>query len=102
MGEKWEAIVKSIKFHLRRTIGETLFIYEEFSPLFARVQAVLNSRPLGPLSNDPEDISVLTPEHLLVGSVLNSVPEPSLIDLKTSRLSRWQLIQERLQQFWSQ
>ncbi|XP_011883306.1 PREDICTED: uncharacterized protein LOC105570566 [Vollenhovia emeryi] len=102
MGGKWEAVVKSIKFHLRRTIGETPLTFEEFSTLLTQIEAVLNSRPLEPLSDDPDDLSALTPGHFLVGSALNAIPEPSLIDISTSRLSRWQLIQQRVQQFWSQ
>lgn len=95
-------MVKSIKFHLRRTIGETLLTFEELTTLLTQVEAILNSRPLEPLSDDPEDISVLTPGHFLIGNPLTTIPEPSLDDLEISRLSRWQFIQQRVQQFWSQ
>ena len=49
---KWEAAVKSVKFHLRRTIGETILTFEQLSTLIAHIEAVLNSRPLEPLSED--------------------------------------------------
>ncbi|XP_077256501.1 uncharacterized protein LOC143894233 [Temnothorax americanus] len=55
-----------------------------------------------PLSDDPEDVSALTPGHFLIGGPITTIPEPSLIDLETSRLSRWQLIQQRVQHFWAQ
>ncbi|XP_071571136.1 uncharacterized protein [Temnothorax nylanderi] len=102
MGGKWEAAVKSIKFHIRRTVGETRLTFEESMTLLTQIEAVLNSRPLEPLSDDPEDISALTPGHFLIGTALTAIPEPSLIDLSTSRLSRWQFIQQKVQQFWSQ
>ncbi|XP_071579117.1 uncharacterized protein [Temnothorax nylanderi] len=102
MGGKWEAVVKSVKFHLRRTIGETLLTTEELTTLLTQIEAILNSRPLEPLSDDPEDVSALTPGHFLIGGPLTTIPEPSLIDLATSRLSRWQLIQQHVQQFWAQ
>ncbi|XP_046145505.1 uncharacterized protein LOC114881879 [Osmia bicornis bicornis] len=102
MGGKWEAVVKSIKYHLRRTIGELLLTFEEFSTLLTQIEAVLNSRPLEPLSDDPDDISALTPGHFLIGSALNTIPEPSLLDVSPGRLSKWQLIQQRVQHFWSQ
>ncbi|XP_024877306.1 uncharacterized protein LOC112458103 [Temnothorax curvispinosus] len=102
MGGKWEAVVKSVKFHLRRTIGETLLTTEELTTLLTQIEAILNSRPLEPLSDDPEDVSALTPGHFLIGGPLTTIPEPSLIDLATSRLSRWQLIQQRVQHFWAQ
>ncbi|XP_074107213.1 uncharacterized protein LOC141532660 [Cotesia typhae] len=100
MGGKWEAAVKSMKHHLTRTIGESSFTFEEFTTLLLQVEAILNSRPLEPLSQDPQDLSALTPGHLLIGRALNAIPEPSLLELNSARLSRWQFIQQRIQYFW--
>ena len=100
MGGKWEAVVKSIKFHLRMTIGNTLLTFEASATLLTQIEGLLNSRPLEPLSEDPEDINALIPGHFLIGKAINAVPEPSLLKLDESRLSRWQLIQRITQQFW--
>ncbi|XP_044594851.1 uncharacterized protein LOC123272215 [Cotesia glomerata] len=100
MGGKWEAAVKSLKHHLTRTIGESSFTFEEFTTLLAQVEAILNSRPMEALSDDPQDLSSLTPGHFLIGRPLNAIIEPSLIDTDVSRLSRWQFIQQRVQHFW--
>ncbi|KAK2578790.1 hypothetical protein KPH14_012728 [Odynerus spinipes] len=101
MGGKWEAAVKSMKFHIKRTTGDTPLTFEEATTLLSQIEAILNSRPLEPLSGDPGDISALTPGHFLIGTALNALPRPSIIDISTSRLSRWQFIQQRVQQFWS-
>ncbi|XP_074112202.1 uncharacterized protein LOC141535931 [Cotesia typhae] len=101
MGGKWEAAVKSVKRHLQSSISETSFTFEDFSTLLAQVEAVLNSRPLSALSDDPEDLSALTPGHFIRGAALNSIPEPSLTSVNESRLSQFQRIQERFQQFWN-
>ena len=93
MGGKWEAVVKSIKFHLRRTIGDTLLTFEASVTLLTQIEGLLNSRPL-------EDVIALTPGHFLIGTALNSVPEPNLLNLNESRLSKWQLIQRMTHQFW--
>lgn len=100
-GGKWEAGVKSVKYHLKRIIGETLLTFEEMMTLLTQIKAVLNSRPLCPLSDDPEDLNALIPGHFLVGSSLSIVPEPCLDDCKTSHLSRWQLIRQMLDSFWT-
>ncbi|XP_074099028.1 uncharacterized protein LOC141527441 [Cotesia typhae] len=68
MGGKWEAAVKSVKRHIQSSISETKFTFEDFSTLLAQVEAVLNSRPLSALSDDPEDLSALTPDCLKGGS----------------------------------
>ncbi|EFN70688.1 hypothetical protein EAG_00141, partial [Camponotus floridanus] len=59
----WEAAVKSTKHHLRRVIGESTLTFEEMSTLLAQIEACLNSRPLQALSDDPDDLSALTPGH---------------------------------------
>lgn len=99
-GGKWEAAVKSVKFHLVRVIGDTLLTYEDFSTLLAQVEAVLNSRPLSALSDDPEDLYALTPAHFLTGSAPTILPEQALTNLPESRLALWQLIQQKLQHLW--
>lgn len=99
-GGIWEAAVKSAKFHLRRVIGIQIFTFEELSTLFAEVEAVMNSRPLSPLSPDPNENNVLTPGHFLIGEALTAVPSPDVTDIKLNRLTRWQLVQQATQHFW--
>ncbi|XP_015437076.1 PREDICTED: uncharacterized protein LOC107192363 [Dufourea novaeangliae] len=92
-GGLWEAAVKSFKHHLLRIMGNTLFTYEELSTCLIEIEAILNSRPLTPLSTDPNDLNPLTPGHFLIGDSLTSTPECDLTVLKAGRLSSWQHIQ---------
>ncbi|XP_071582300.1 uncharacterized protein [Temnothorax nylanderi] len=100
-GGIWEAAVKSTKHHLRRVIGEATLTYEKMATLLSEVEACLNSRPLQALTDDPEDLCLLTPGHFLIGSALSAVPEPSLTEEKTARLSRWQQVQQMRDHFWA-
>lgn len=99
-GGIFEACVKSTKFHLHRIIGETKLTYEEFFTITTQVEACLNSRPISPLSNDPNDPSPLTPGHFLTGGPLTAIPEPNFLEYKDNILSRWQLVQKITQDFW--
>ncbi|XP_055910549.1 uncharacterized protein LOC129944914 [Eupeodes corollae] len=99
-GGKWEAAVKSAKFHIKRTIGESRLTYEEFSTLLVQIEAVLNSRPICPLSDDSEDLEALTPGHFIIGHAISTVPEPSLLHVPESRLSRYQHLRQMLERFW--
>ncbi|XP_076679541.1 uncharacterized protein LOC143374875 [Andrena cerasifolii] len=99
-GGIWEAAVKSMKFHLRRVIGDTPMTFEEMATLLTQIEACLNSRPLIPLSDEPDDFNFLTPSHFLVGSSLIAVPEPSLAAEPRNRLSRWQFIQQMRDHYW--
>ncbi|XP_076660363.1 uncharacterized protein LOC143363701 [Halictus rubicundus] len=99
-GGLWEAGVKSIKHHLRRVVGARTFTFEEFSTLLCSIDCCLNSRPLAPLRDSVDDFDVLTPGHFLTGSPLTVPPQPSVLDLSESRLTRWQLVRSVTEQFW--
>ncbi|XP_036148482.1 uncharacterized protein LOC118647537 [Monomorium pharaonis] len=100
-GGKWEAAVKSTKYHLTSLLGDTTLTYEELSTIVIQIEAVLNSRPLCPLSDDPEDLFALTPGHFLIGEAPTVIPEPSLAEETLSRLSRWQLVRQKVDLFWN-
>lgn len=99
-GGLWEAGIKSVKTHLKRVIGEQILTYEELNTVLVQIEAVLNSRPLCPLSSDPNDLSVLTPGHFLTLQPLTALPDPDLSHLNLNRLTRWQLLQHLHQTFW--
>jgi hypothetical protein len=99
-GGLWESAVKSAKHHLRRVMGDTVLTLPEFMTLVTQIEAMLNSRPLIPLSSDPADLTALTPGHFLIGAPLASVPEPDLLDVPDNRLKHWHLVQAFHQRIW--
>jgi len=100
-GGLWEAAVKSLKSHLYRTLGNASLTFEELNTILIRVEAILNSRPLTPLSSHPSDLSVLTPGHFLIGDALNSLPDRDERDVPTNRLARWRRVVQFTQQLWA-
>jgi Family of unknown function (DUF5641) len=99
-GGLWEAAVKSMKFHLVRIVGPTHLHFEEMATVLCKIQAILNSRPLVPASDDPNDLAALTPGHFLIGRPLVAVAEPNFVVVNTGRLRRWQVLQKMTQHFW--
>ena len=55
-GGIWEAAVKSVKYRLKRIVGEAILTYEEFATFLCQVEACLNSRP--------SRLSLMTPLNL--------------------------------------
>ncbi|XP_076660587.1 uncharacterized protein LOC143363945 [Halictus rubicundus] len=100
-GGIWEAAVKSFKRHFWRIAGAERFTFEVFNTLIIEIEAVLNSRPLTPISSDPNDTLVLTPGHFLIGDSLTSLRERDFRDVPSNRLSTWQHIQKLKQHFWN-
>ncbi|XP_011875126.1 PREDICTED: uncharacterized protein LOC105566037, partial [Vollenhovia emeryi] len=99
-GGLWEAGVRSVKHHLRRVLGSHTPTFEEFTTLLCRIEACLNSRPIGPLNDTLDDYEPLTPGHFLIGSALTVPPEPSVLSLSENRLLRWQLVRQITERFW--
>lgn len=73
-GGLWEAAVRSTKRLLICVIGVYSFTYEEFTTVLIRIEVVLNSQLLTPVSTDPQDLECLTPVHFLSRPPLLAVP----------------------------
>lgn len=99
-GGIWEIQIKVVKSHLYRIIGNQCLTFEELTTLFVQIEAMLNSRPLCPMSSDPNDISALTPGHFLTLEPLTAPPDANVTTVNINRLNRWQLIQRFQQDFW--
>ena len=65
------------------------------------MEGILNSRPLIPMTNDPNDLQVLTPGHFLIGEPLISLPDTESTPEMNLR-SRWTVTQQKLNSFWKQ
>lgn len=70
--------------------------------LLTQIEACLNSRPLCPMTSDPDDLTVLTPGHFLIGAPLRTVPERNLAEKNINNLERWRYLQRLNQDFWKQ
>ncbi|CAG4976903.1 unnamed protein product [Colias eurytheme] len=101
-GGLWEAGVKSTKFHLLRVLGNCHLTYEELYTTLTQIEAILNSRPLTPLSSHPEDLTPLTPGHFLIGRPMTAIPTEDYQGLKPeTHLTRYQRIEQLRQHFWA-
>ncbi|XP_062534893.1 uncharacterized protein LOC134204080 [Armigeres subalbatus] len=99
-GGLWESAVKSFKLLFKRTIGSHTLLYDEMLTVLTQMEAVMNSRPLTPLSNDPDDYEALTPGHFLIQRPLTAIPEPDLDGIPENRLAAYQKAQRYTQLLW--
>ncbi|KAL7724131.1 hypothetical protein ACLKA6_012283 [Drosophila palustris] len=71
-GGLWQAAVKAAKTLVEKNLTSA------HQALFLDVEAILNSQPIAPTSDDPNDIAAVTPAHLLTGTSLTSAAEAAL------------------------
>lgn len=100
-GGLWEAAIKSAKYHLKRQLALASLTFEELNTVMIQIEAVLNSRPLTPLTSNPADLSALTAGHFLIGAPLTAAVESKVDDLPLNRVQRWQRINWIHQHFWN-
>lgn len=101
-GGIYEAAVKSVKYHITRIIGEATLTFEEYQTILSQVESYVNSRPICALTDDPTDLTALTPGHFLIGEPLIGIPEThDFRETPDNRLDRWEHLQKMQQHFWA-
>ncbi|XP_061418190.1 uncharacterized protein LOC133349068 [Lethenteron reissneri] len=103
MGGAWErmiGIARRILDSMLCDVGSTRLSHEVLTTLMAEVSAIINSRPLIPVSTDPESPFILTPATLLTQKtdVLTApTEEASTADLYRRQ---WRQVQSFANTFW--
>ena len=100
MGGVWERVIRSIRKILTALLGQQLVNEEMLRTLMAEVQGILNSRPLMPVSNDPNDLEPLTPSHLLLLRANPNMPPRVFVKEDTYCKRRWRQVQYMSDIFW--
>ena len=68
-----EALVKAVKKAIKNAMGSQILMFSELMTLFYEVANLVNERPNGRQSKDPDDGS-LCPYHLLLGRATLRIP----------------------------
>ena len=94
-----ESMVKSCKAALKKAIGDTLLTPFELYTCLVEVANLLNQRPIGKLSQDPDDGAYLCPNDILLGRATSAVPQGPFRETKNPR-HRFEFCQRIIDSFW--
>ncbi|XP_071493377.1 uncharacterized protein [Diadema antillarum] len=99
-GGVWERQIRTVRQLLFSLTKQQVMSDESLQTLFCEVESIINSRPITRVSDDPNDLEALTPNHLLQ---LKSTPllPPSVTrqtDIYARR--RWRQVQYMADIFW--
>ena len=104
MGGAWERMIGISRRILNSMLKQTSpsrLTHEVLSTLMAEVTAIINARPLAPISSDPESPFLLTPASLLTQKVCTSPPPPGAFDGKDLHRQQWRQVQHLANTFWN-
>ena len=73
-GGFYERMMRSIKIPLKKILGKSVYSSDEIYTILTEVEAMVNSRPLTYVSDEPSEINYLTPASFLIGRPLINVP----------------------------
>ncbi|XP_065211049.1 uncharacterized protein LOC135839102 [Planococcus citri] len=99
MGGLWESAVRIMKNYLYRIIGTQRLVLDELTTFITEVEAIMNSRPLVPLTSNVNP-DALTPGHFLIGRPLVALPEEYTEASNISSIQRWKLVNQLRNHFW--
>ncbi len=99
-GGIWERLIRMVKTVFRSVTSEQYLDEEGLQTVMCEVEAILNSRPLTSVSDNPNDLEPLTPNHLLQLKVQPLLPPGLFVkeDLYSKR--RWRQVQYIANLFW--
>ena len=101
MGGVWERLVRSVKTTLTVILGESATINDfTLQTVLTEVEAILNCRPLTYVSNDPNDLEPLTPNHFLLGRPSSKPISSAEVDIRSAPRQKWKQVQSVSNQFW--
>ena len=100
MGGVWERMIRSVRKILNAVLKEQNLTEESLVTLMCEVEAILNSRPLTKISDDPSDLQALTPNHLLLLRAGPSFPPGTFSREDQYTNKRWKQVQYLSDVFW--
>ena len=99
MGGVWERMIRSVRKILAVLLKEQTLTDETLLTLMCEVESTINSRPITVVSEDPNDMEPLTPNHLLLMRG-PSTPVVNEVDQRDTYRKRWKQVQYLGALFW--
>ena len=100
MGGIFESMVKPVKRAMKTVINDQVLPEETLHTVLLETEAIVNSRPLTPVSDDPNDYEALTPNHFLIGRASANTPPGRFEQREINSRRRWRMAQALADMIW--
>ena len=99
-GGVWERMIRLVRRVLSSVLRQQTLDDDGLHTVLCEVEAILNDRPITQLSNDPNDLEPLTPNHLLLLKGKPALPPGVFRPHDQYMKRRWRQIQYISDLFW--
>ncbi|XP_075248352.1 uncharacterized protein LOC142341313 [Convolutriloba macropyga] len=93
-GGVWERLIKSAKRTLLTILGSKRLSFDIFETITVEVEAILSSRPLTNVADQPENEEPLTPNQSLIQRPYSSLPAGKFGDQQPASFKTWKRVQQ--------
>ena len=94
-----EAMVKSCKRAIKKAIGDNKLTPFELYTCFLEIANLINQRPIGRVSTDPNEGTYLCPNDILLGRASSKIPQGPFRETRDPR-KRVEFVQRIVDDFW--
>ncbi|XP_031425672.1 uncharacterized protein LOC116220857 [Clupea harengus] len=99
-GGFWERLIRMVRHVLCSVLKQQTLDDEGLTTVFCEVEAILNSRPITKVSDDPQDLEALTPNHILLYRTNPLLPPGVFSSSDLYHRRRWRQVQYIAELFW--
>ncbi|XP_075254843.1 uncharacterized protein LOC142346214 [Convolutriloba macropyga] len=92
-GDAWEQLILSAEKTLMIILGSKRLSFDIFETVVVEVEAILDSRPVTKVADQPENEEPLTPNHILIQSPYSSPPPGNFGDQHLASFKNWKHVQ---------
>ncbi|XP_045210756.2 uncharacterized protein LOC123562171 [Mercenaria mercenaria] len=101
MGGSWERMIGIARRILESMLAPVKTLTHDVLVTFmAEVSAIVNSRPIVSVSNDPDKPEILSPSTLLTSKIDCDISSYGNLDIKALYREQWKRVQYLAEQFW--
>ena len=94
-----ESLIKSTKLALKSAINDQVLSFSELLTVLYEIANILNERPIGRHTSNPDEGSYVCPNDLLLGRASSRIPGGPFAE-HTSAKQRYEFIQGIVDSFW--
>ncbi|MEM7282789.1 MAG: hypothetical protein AAF438_14300 [Pseudomonadota bacterium] len=100
-GGAWERLVRSVKRCLKVVLNGRTVTPEVLETIFVETEAIINARPITRSSDDPSDLSALTPNNFLMLRCPPSLSPGVFTPLDELMRKQWRQVQALVDRVWT-